>query len=67
MESRLKTVAFFDENDEMVMKKIDVTLHETLPAGSKFVNLDEKPLAVHKVTPDITGKNFIENLEQVNR
>ena len=67
MESRLKTVAFFDENDEMVMKKIDVTLHETLPAGYKFVYLDEKPLAVHKVTPDITGENFIENLEQVNR
>ena len=51
----------------MVLKKIDITQHETLPAGCKFVNLDEKPLAVHKVTAELTGENFIENLEQVNR
>ena len=67
MESRLRTVAFFDENDEMVLKKIDITQHETLPTGYKFVTLDEKPLPVLKVTTDITGENFIENLEQVNR
>ena len=67
LESRLRTVACFDENDEMVLKKIDVTQHETLPDGFKFVHLDEKPLAVHKVTADLTGENFIENLEQVNK
>ena len=51
----------------MVLSQIDITAHETLPIGYKFVNLDEKPLAIHKVTADCTGDRFIENLEQVNK
>ena len=65
-EARLRQVAYFDDNDEMVMTKIDVTKHETLPDGYKFVNLDE-PLATTKVTRDLTGDKFVSNLEQVNK
>ena len=65
-EARLRQVALFDDNDEMVMTKIDVTRHETLPEGYKYVNLDE-PLATTKVTKDLTGDKFVSNLEQVNK
>ena len=67
IESRLRTVACFDDNDEMILKQIDVTQHDQLPEGYKFVHLDEKPLAVHRVTAEMSGETFIENLEMVNK
>ena len=60
-------MAYFNENDEMVITKVDVRkTNGATPEGFVRVNLDE-PIADFKVTKEMTGEKFIENLENVNR
>ena len=60
-------MAYFNENDEMVITKVDMRKTDgEVPNGFVKVNLDE-PIADFKVTKEMTGERFIENLENVNR
>ena len=59
-------MAFFNENDEMVITKIDDNNYEDLPAGFVKVNRGE-PIGHYKVSKDLTGEAFITNLETVNK
>ena len=63
-EANLEEFAFFDENDEMVVLKVDKQKVEQLPAGYFRVNRDAP---IHKVSKDTTGEMFIKNLEKVNK
>ena len=62
----MQEVAFFNENDEMVITKIDDNKFEDLPAGFVKVNRGE-PIGHYKVSKDLTGEAFITNLESVNK
>ena len=60
-------MAYFNENDEMVITKVDMrkTDGETPPG---FIKVDhDKPIGNFKVTSDMAGEKFIQNLEQVNK
>ena len=60
-------MAYFNENDEMVITKVDMRkTNGSVPDGFVRVNLDE-PLANFKVTKEMAGERFIENLENVNK
>ena len=60
-------MAYFNENDEMVITKVDLRKTDgATPAGFVKVNLDQ-PIADFKVTKEMTGERFIENLENVNK
>ena len=60
-------MAYFNENDEMVITKVDVRkTNGAVPDGFVRVNLDE-PIGNFKVTKEMTGERFIENLENVNK
>ena len=66
-EANLQEMAYFNENDEMVITKVDVRkTNGATPDGFVRVNLDE-PIADFKVTKEMTGEKFIENLENVNK
>ena len=59
-------VAFFNENDEMVITKIDGDKYENLPAGFVKVNRSE-PIGHYKITKELSGEAFITNLENINK
>ena len=59
-------VAFFNENDEMVITKIDGEKYENLPAGFVKVNRGE-PIGHFKITKEMSGEAFITNLETINK
>ena len=59
-------VAFFNENDEMVITKIDGEKYENLPAGFVKVNRGE-PIGHYKITKEMSGEAFITNLETINK
>ena len=60
-------MAYFNENDEMVVTKVDMRKTDgEVPEGFIKVNLDE-PIADFKVHDGMTGEKFIQNLENVNR
>lgn len=61
-ERSLVEVATFDENDEMTIKRVPV---EGLPEGCLVMEAP-KP-ATLKVSKEMSGDRFIENLEKVNR
>lgn len=63
-EANQEEFAFFDENDEMALVKVDKEKIEKLPAGYFRVN---REAPVHKVSKDTTGEQFIQNLEKVNK
>ena len=48
----------------MVLKRVNLGEGATLPQGC--VLMEEKP-AVYKVTKELTGDKFIENIENINR
>ena len=54
-EQGLTSVAYFDENDEMIVKKINIG-EGALPKGCLL--MEERP-TVYKVTKDLTGEKFI--------
>lgn len=60
----MTSVAYFDQNDEMVVKKVNLGENATLPNGCLL--MENKP-AVYKVTRELTGDKFIENIESINR
>ena len=63
----MQEMAYFNENDEMVVTKVDIRkTNGAVPDGFVRVNLDE-PIANFKVTKEMTGERFIENLENVNK
>ena len=62
----MQEVAFFNENDEMVITKVDCDQADELPAGFVKVNRGD-PVGHYKVTKDMTGEAFITNLENVNK
>ena len=55
-EQGLTTVAYFDDNDEMIVKKVNLGDGATLPKGCLL--MEEKP-SVYKVTKDLSGEKFI--------
>ena len=60
-------MAYFNENDEMVITKVDMRkTNGNVPDGFVRVNLNE-PIANFKVNEGMTGIKFIENLENVNK
>ena len=60
-------MAYFNENDEMVITKVDMRkTNGDVPEGFVRVNLNE-PIANFKVNEGMTGIKFIENLENVNK
>ena len=59
-------MAFFNENDEMVITKISNEEGETLPEGYVKVNRGE-PVGHYKVPKDLQGEAFITNLETINK
>ena len=66
-EANLKEMAYFNENDEMVITKVDMRkTNGNVPDGFVRVNLNE-PIANFKVNEGMTGIKFIENLENVNK
>ena len=65
-EARLQEVAHFNENDEMVLTKIDVSQTADLPAGYVRVNRGD-PVGHYKVSKDMQGEAFITNLENINK
>ena len=66
-EANLKEMAYFNENDEMVITKVDMRkTNGDVPQGFVRVNLNE-PIANFKVNEGMTGIKFIENLENVNK
>ena len=66
-EANLKEMAYFNENDEMVITKVDMRkTNGDVPEGFVRVNLNE-PIANFKVNEGMTGIKFIENLENVNK
>ena len=63
----MQEVAYFNEDDEMVLTKIDSrTNGGELPKGYVRVNRGE-PVGHYKVGKELTGEAFIENLEAVNK
>ena len=62
-EQGLTSVAYFDENDEMIVKKINIG-EGALPKGCLL--MEERP-TVYKVTKDLTGEKFIQNIENINK
>ena len=62
----MQEVAFFNDNDEMVLTKVDGSKIEDLPKGYIKVNRGE-PVGHYKVGKEITGEAFITNLENVNK
>ena len=66
-EANLKEMAYFNENDEMVITKVDMRkTNGDVPDGFVRVNLNE-PIANFKVDKGMTGIKFVENLENVNK
>ena len=65
-EAQMQEVAYFNENDEMVLTKIEGSKMDELPAGFVKVNRGE-PVGHYKVGKEITGEAFITNLENVNK
>ena len=65
-EARMQEVAFFNENDEMVLTRIDVSQGADLPAGYVKVNRGQ-PVGHYKVGKDLAGEAFITNLETINK
>ena len=66
-EANLQEMAYFNENDEMVITKVDMRkTNGDVPDGFVRVNLNE-PIANFKVNEGMTGIKFIENLENVNK
>ena len=66
-EANMQEVAYFNEDDEMVLTKIDTQNNGgELPKGYVRVNRGE-PVGHYKVGKELTGEAFIENLEAVNK
>ena len=60
-------MAYFNENDEMVITKVDMRKTKgSVPDGFVRVNLNE-PIANFKVDDKMTGIKFVENLENVSK
>lgn len=57
-------VAYFNDNDEMVIDKISRST-VNLPQG--YVKLNRSETVNFKVERDMTGEKFIENLERINK
>ena len=55
-------VATFDENDEMTIKRVPA---QVLPEGSIRMEAPKPP--VLKISKEISGDRFIDNLEKINR
>ena len=62
----MQEVAHFNDNDEMVITRIDVSMGADLPAGYVKVNRGE-PVGHYKVGKELTGEAFITNLENINK
>ena len=66
-EANLQEMAYFNENDEMVITKVDMRKTKgSVPDGFVRVNLNE-PIANFKVDEKMTGIKFVENLENVSK
>ena len=65
-EARMQEVAYFNDNDEMILTKIDPTEDADLPAGMVRVNRGEA-IGHYKVGKELTGEAFITNLEKANK
>ena len=63
-ESSLTQVAFFNANDEMIVRKVNLGEGATLPQGCLLM---EDKSTVYKVTKEMTGERFIQNIENLNR
>ena len=63
-EQGLTSIAYFDENDEMVVKRVNLGEGATLPKGALL--MEERP-TIYKVTKDISGEKFIQNIENINK
>ena len=55
-ESSLTQVVFFNANDEMIVRKVNLGEGATLPQGCLLM---EDKLTVYKVTKEMTGEKFI--------
>ena len=65
-EAGLQEVAYFNENDEMVITKVEKNENpKTLPAGC--VKIQRGQTMNYKVEKDQMGEKFIENLERINK
>ena len=62
----MQEVAHFNENDEMVISKLDLSQTAELPAGYVKINRGE-PVGHYKVSKDMQGEAFITNLETINK
>ena len=62
----MQEVAHFNENDEMVITKLDISQTADLPAGYVKINRGE-PVGHYKVSKDMQGEAFITNLENINK
>ncbi len=63
-ESSLTQVVFFNANDEMIVRKVNLGEGATLPQGCLLI---EDKSTVYKVTKEMTGEKFIQNIENLNR
>ena len=68
-DAQMQEVAYFNENDEMVLTKVKNDAAEDLPAGYVKVNRDDPAQAPghYKVSKNMTGEAFINNLETINK
>ena len=65
-DAKLTEVAYFNENDEWIVTKIDLSDGGELPKGYVKVNRDE-PIGHYRPGKEITGEAFIRNLENANK
>ena len=62
----MQEVAYFNENDEMVITKVDKDENpKALPQGC--VKIQRGETMNYKVEKDQMGEKFIENLERINK
>ena len=65
-EAEMQEVAYFNENDEMVMTKIDNNQADNLPAGYVKVNKGQA-LGTYKVEKNTSSEAFMEQLDKLNQ
>ena len=59
-------MAYFDDNGEYVITKMDLSKDQELPEGFTKVNREE-PIGHYRPGKDLKGEAFITNLENVNK
>ena len=63
-EKGLTNVAFFNSNDEMIVKKINLDEVKSLPSRHIELNISKSPK--YKISNEFRSEIFIENLEKIN-